>query len=44
MKSLLGIAAFTGIDLLRGPLGAKTSAMPAIERKTVAAKQAWNQG
>ena len=43
MKSLWGIAAFTGIDLLRGLLGAKTSAMLVIARKTAAAKQAWNQ-
>jgi len=33
VKSLLGIAAFTGMDLCRGALGAKTSAMLAIARK-----------
>jgi SAM-dependent methyltransferase len=36
MKSLLGIAAFTGIDLFRGALGAKTSAMLVIARRPVA--------
>lgn len=33
VNSLLGIAAFTGLDLIRGTLGAKTSAMLAIARK-----------
>jgi hypothetical protein len=33
MKSLGGIAAFTGFDLLRGAAGAKTSAMLVIARK-----------
>jgi 2-polyprenyl-3-methyl-5-hydroxy-6-metoxy-1,4-benzoquinol methylase len=33
MKSLFGIAAFTGFDLLRGAMGAKTSAMLVIARK-----------
>jgi SAM-dependent methyltransferase len=33
MKSLFGIAAFTGFDLLRGAKGAKTSAMLVIARK-----------
>jgi SAM-dependent methyltransferase len=33
IRSLLGIAAFTGFDLLRGAVGAKTSAMLAIARK-----------
>jgi hypothetical protein len=33
MKSLVGIAGFTALDLLRGALGAKTSAMLVICRK-----------
>jgi SAM-dependent methyltransferase len=33
VKSLIGIAAFTGIDLLRGTFGSKTSAMLVIARK-----------
>ena len=33
MKSLCGLAAFTGFDLLRGAVGAKTSAMLVIARK-----------
>jgi hypothetical protein len=33
VKSLAGIAAFTAIDLLRGALGTKTSAMLVIARK-----------
>jgi 2-polyprenyl-3-methyl-5-hydroxy-6-metoxy-1,4-benzoquinol methylase len=34
MKSLVGLAGFTAFDLLRGSLGAKTSAMLVICRKT----------
>jgi 2-polyprenyl-3-methyl-5-hydroxy-6-metoxy-1,4-benzoquinol methylase len=34
VKSLAGVATFTGIDLLRGALGAKTSAMLVIARKS----------
>jgi SAM-dependent methyltransferase len=37
IRSLLGIAAFTGFDLLRGAAGAKTSAMLVIARKPLAA-------
>jgi SAM-dependent methyltransferase len=33
VRSLVGIASFTGIDLVRGALGAKTSAMLVIARK-----------
>ena len=33
IRSLLGIAAFTGFDLVRGALGSKTSAMLMIGRK-----------
>jgi hypothetical protein len=33
MKSLVGLAAFTGFDLIRGTLGWKTSAMLVICRK-----------
>ena len=33
MKSLVGLAGFTGFDLMRGTLGAKTSAMLVICRK-----------
>lgn len=36
IKSLLGIATFTAVDLFRGALGAKTSAMLVIARKSVA--------
>jgi 2-polyprenyl-3-methyl-5-hydroxy-6-metoxy-1,4-benzoquinol methylase len=34
IKSLLGIAGFTAFDLLRGTLGAKTSAMLVVARKS----------
>jgi hypothetical protein len=33
MKSLFGIGAFTALDVVRGTLGAKTSAMLVICRK-----------
>jgi len=36
MKSLLGIATFTAVDLFRGALGSKTSAMLVIARKPLA--------
>jgi SAM-dependent methyltransferase len=37
IRSLLGIAAFTGFDIFRGAVGAKTSAMLVIARKPLAA-------
>jgi hypothetical protein len=33
MKSIVGLAGFTGFDILRGAVGAKTSAMLVIARR-----------